>query len=295
MGLRMSGLVFLIAGLLSGCNQNQLSDAYGQFEAIETTISSEISGKILLFDVKEGNTLEANTKLGVIDTVMLGLQKQELRAGIESVRSRIANLNAQADVYKEQLATAVKDFERLISLKSDNAATQQQIDNAEGQINTLKKQIAAIQVQKQSVLTEIETYKIKIAQVEEQIERAAIINPIKGTVLATFVEPYELTMPGKPLYQIANTEELILRVYVSGEQLPDVKLNEQVEVLIDEDENSNRSLNGTVSWISSEAEFTPKLIQTKEERVTQMYAVKVRVPNPEGIIKIGMPGEVKFR
>ncbi|MBO6525089.1 MAG: HlyD family efflux transporter periplasmic adaptor subunit [Balneolaceae bacterium] len=295
MELKTSGLVLLIIGLLSGCSQNQLSDAYGQFEAVETTISSELSGKLLQFDVEEGIDLEANTKVGVIDTVMLGLQKEELRAGIASVRSRIANLSAQADVYKEQLATTEKDFERLISLKENNAATQQQIDNAQGQINTLKKQIAAVQVQEQSVLTEIETHKIKIARVEEQIDRATIINPVKGTVLATFVEPYELTMPGKPLYQIANTEELILRVYVSGAQLANVKLNQLVEVLIDESEESNQSLSGTVSWISSEAEFTPKLIQTKEERVTQMYAVKVRVPNPEGIIKIGMPGEVNFR
>ncbi len=294
MELKTSGLVLLIAGLLLACNQNQLSDAYGQFEAVETIISSELSGKLLQFEVEEGITLEANTRVGIIDTVMLRLQKEELLAGIASVKSRIANLTAQAEVYKEQLATAEKGFERLINLKNDNAATQQQIDNAEGQINTLKKQINAVQVQKQSVLTEIETLKIKIAQVEEQIDKAIIINPVRGTVLATFVEPHELAMSGKPLYQIANTKELILRVYVSGAQLPDVKLNQQVEVLIDKDEDSNQSLSGTVSWISSEAEFTPKLIQTKEERVTQMYAVKVRVPNKEGIIKIGMPGEVNF-
>ncbi|MEQ9308411.1 MAG: HlyD family efflux transporter periplasmic adaptor subunit [Balneolaceae bacterium] len=294
MELRTFGIGLMIIGLFGACNQNKLSDAYGQFEADEITISSEISGKVLQFEAKEGIILEANSQVGIIDTTMLRLQKEELNAGIVSIKSRIDNLNAQAEINKEQLITAEKDFKRLRNLKDENAATQQQIDNAEGQINTLKKQINSVQIQKQSVFTEIETLKIKIAQIEEQIDRAIIINPVKGMVLSAFVEPYELTMQGKPLYQIANTEELILKVYVSGAQLPSITLNQRVEVLIDEDKNSNQMMSGFISWISSEAEFTPKLIQTKEERVTQMYAVKVRVLNPDGIIKIGMPGEVNF-
>jgi HlyD family secretion protein len=210
------------------------------------------------------------------------------------VRSQIQTLNAQADVHRSQLQTAKKDLSRLQALKEDGAATAKQIDDAEGVINTLNKQITAVDVQKQSVLSEIRTMRTRIAQVEDQIQKALIINPVSGTVLTTYAEPFELAAQGRPLYQIANTNELILRVYISGAQLPDVVLGQDVEVLIDKNEDENQSLAGKVSWISSEAEFTPKMIQSKEERVTQMYAVKIRVTNPDGTLKIGMPGEVNF-
>ncbi|SMO81430.1 HlyD family secretion protein [Gracilimonas mengyeensis] len=283
-----------IALALISCNNTEKSDAYGQFEADEVTISAEASGTLQQFEVKEGMQLEAGQQVGLVDTVQLSLRKRELKASVQSIRTNIEKLEAQADVYREQLQTAQKELTRFQNLKETNAATQQQIDQAEGQVNVLEKQIASVQVQKKSVYAELETMQTRIAQVEDQLQRAQIINPVEGRVLSVFVEPHELVSTGRPLYQIAGLEELTLRVYVSGAQLPDVTLGSDVEVLIDKDADSNERLSGTVSWIASEAEFTPRMIQTKEERVTQVYAVKVRVPNPEGKLKIGMPGEVNF-
>lgn len=284
--------VFLI---LTSCNKDDVSDAYGQFEADETTISSEAAGVLKQFDLKEGMTVEAGQQVGLVDTVQLSLKKKEILASVRAIGTNISKLNAQADVYREQLETAKQDLRRFTALKQNNAATQQQIDQAQGQVNVLKKQITSVEVQKESVYAELETAQIRIDQVADQIQRARIINPINGTVLSVFVEPHELVTTGKPLYQIANLDELNLKVYVSGAQLPQVAIGQQVEVKIDKDAKTNESLPGTVSWIASDAEFTPRMIQTKEERVTQVYAVKVRVANPDGKLKIGMPGEVNFK
>ncbi|MEX0845335.1 MAG: HlyD family efflux transporter periplasmic adaptor subunit [Balneolaceae bacterium] len=283
--------VFLI---LTSCNKDDVSDAYGQFEADETTISSEAAGVLKQFDLKEGMTVEAGQQVGLVDTVQLSLKKKEIMASVRAIRTNISKLNAQADVYREQLETAKQDLRRFTSLKENNAATQQQIDQAQGQVNVLNKQITSVEVQKESVYAELETAQARIAQVADQIQRARIINPINGTVLSVFVEPHELVTSGKPLYRIANLGELNLKVYVSGAQLPQVAIGQKVEVKIDKDIKTNESLPGTVSWIASDAEFTPRMIQTKEERVTQVYAVKVRVPNSDGKLKIGMPGEVNF-
>lgn len=276
------------------CADDQTSDAYGQFEADETTISAEVSGKVLNFDINEGDYLEAGVTVGLIDTTQLALRKKELKASMESVRTNIAQLNAQQDVYRSQLETAEKELDRQESLQRDNAATRQQVDNSQGQVNTLNRQISAVEIQKQSVYAELKTLQARIDQAEDQLQRAIIINPVSGTILGKYTEPYELVSSGRPLYRIAGLDEMVLRVYVSGGQLPRVRLGDAVEVLIDEDARENQRLNGTVSWISSRAEFTPQMIQTKEERVTQVYAVKVRVENPDRRIKIGMPGEVNF-
>lgn len=294
MELRIMAIAIIAAGLLSSCGTSDLSDAYGQFEADEVTVSAEANGKLLSFDLKEGARLNAGELVGQIDTTALALLKQEMEASVKAVQSRIAQLEAQAEVYEAQLETAEKNRNRLTALKKDNAATQKQLDEVEGSVTTLQRQIDAVQVQKQSVNAEIETIEARIRQVEKQLRDAKIINPVQGTVLNTYAEPFELTSMGRPLYQIADTEELILRVYVSGAQLPQVQLGQEAEVLIDAGEEALQSFKGTVSWISSEAEFTPQMIQTREERVTQMYAVKVRVQNPDGSIKIGMPGEVNF-
>lgn len=280
--------------MLVSCNNGERSDAYGQFEADKITISAEASGILKSFGVKEGMRLKAGQKVGQVDTTQLYLRKKELLASIASIRTNIDKLNAQAEVYKEQLKTAEQDLERFTNLKQNNAATQQQIDQAQGQVNVLRKQIALVEVQKQSVYAELETMRTRIAQVVDQLQKAQIINPVEGIVLSSFTEPNELVSAGKPLYEIANLEEMEMRVYISGAQLPNVTLGQNIEVLIDKDAETNEALDGTVSWIASEAEFTPRMIQTKEERVTQVYAVKVRVPNPDGKLKIGMPGEVNF-
>lgn len=277
------------------CSDNDESDAYGQFEADEVMISAETSGRLTSFTVEEGDRLEKDENVAVVDTTQLYLQKLELKASINSVQSNFYKLDSQKEVLQTQLETAQKELNRLQTLKRDNAATQQQIDSAEGRVNTLQKQIDSIDADKQSVSTELNRIEAKIAQINDQIKRAIITNPVNGTVLTTFVEEYELVSQGRPLYRIGNLDEMTLRVYISGAQLPQVRLRESVDVFIDKNAEENEQLSGEISWIASEAEFTPRMIQTKEERVTQVYAVKVRVPNPEGKIKIGMPGEIKLR
>lgn len=287
-------IALMAALLITGCSGNGKSDAYGQFEATETTISSQTSGELLSFTASEGATLKAHQQVGLVDTTQLKLKEEELLAGLEATQSKIENINAEVEVFKEQLQTARTNLNRIEALVKDSAATQQQLDDAEGKVRTLRKQIDALQVQKKSVRAEINATRARLNQVEQQLDDARILNPVNGTVLTTYVEPYELVAQGQPLYQIANMDTLELRIYVSGAQLPSIKLGQNVEVLIDKNAEENQQLSGRISWISSEAEFTPKMIQTKEERVTQVYAVKVKVPNTEGIIKIGMPGEVNF-
>lgn len=294
MELKKWSLVLLVLMGMAACSEENESDAFGQFEADEIVISAETNGRLTFFGIEEGETLEAGAKVAVVDTTNLHLQKLELEASIESVRSNTDKLDAQKEVLQSQLETAQKELNRIQGLKRDNAATQQQLDSAEGRVNTLQKQIQSIDVEKRSVTTELSRIEAKIAQVNNQIERATITNPMNGTVLNTFAEEYELMAPGKPIYSIANLRDMILRIYVSGAQLPEIQLGETVEVIFDENKTDNQSTKGHVSWIASEAEFTPRMIQTKEERVTQVYAVKVRVDNPDGKLKIGMPGEVKF-
>lgn len=287
-------LIAVGAILFVSCTSDELSDAYGQFEAVEVLISAETTGKLLNIDVKEGELINENIPVAVIDTSTLVLKKQEIEAGIKAVKSKLANLSAQEEVINSQLATAQKNLKRLKALKAENAATDQQLDEVEGTVEMLINQKKTITTQKTSVFAEIETMNVRIAQVQEQIEKSVVVNPVYGRVLTTFVEPFEFTIVGKPLYEIANLDELILRVYVSGAQLDEVILGEQVSVIFDKDADENHTTMGTVSWISTKAEFTPKMIQTKDERVTQVYAVKVLVDNKDGLLKIGMPGEVNF-
>jgi HlyD family secretion protein len=285
-------LVFLI--IMSSCTNNDKSDAYGQFEATETIISSKASGELLSFTPREGSDLKAGQRVGFVDTTQLELRKAELQAQLEATRSKIENINAEVEVQKEQLQTAIRNLNRTEVLVKDSAATQQQLDDVKGRVGTLRKQITALQTQKNSVRAEINAMQARLNQLDQQLNDTRIVNPVNGTVLTTYVELHELISQGQPLYQIANLDTLELRIYISGAQLPSIKLGQNVEVLVDKDADENQQLSGQINWIASEAEFTPKMIQTKEERVTQVYAVKVKVPNPDGILKIGMPGEVNF-
>jgi len=287
-------LIAIVAIVSIGCSGDELSDAYGQFEADEIIVAAETTGKLLSFDVEEGELLSENIQVAVVDTSALVLRKKELEASIKAIESKLANLQAQEEVVNSQLETAEKNVNRISALNTENAATAQQLDEVEGTFETLKRQKEAIKVQRKSVFAEIETMNVRIAQIQDQMGKSIITNPVKGRVLATFVEPFEFTTTGKPLYEIANLDELILRVYVSGAQLDEVILGSEVAVIFDKDEKENHSTTGKVTWISSKAEFTPKMIQTKEERVTQVYAVKIAVKNPDGLLKIGMPGEVNF-
>lgn len=287
--------VFLfIALLLVACSgDNSRSDAYGNFEVEDIMVSAESTGKLLFFNAEEGQKMAVNEIVVVIDTTDLVLKRDQLFAQQKSTSSKIENIQSQIDVQKQQLGNLKIDKDRIEKLLKDGAATQKQLDDINGQIELVNKQIGSTNTQYATVRSELEVYNTQIAQVDESIRKCCIYNPLEGIVLEKFAEPNEITSFGKPLFKIANMDEMILRVYISGDQLPNIKLSQEVEVLIDQDKKTNRKLTGIVSWVSETAEFTPKIIQTKEERVNMVYAVKIRVKN-DGSLKIGMPGEINF-
>ncbi|HEX3006797.1 MAG TPA: HlyD family efflux transporter periplasmic adaptor subunit [Bacteroidales bacterium] len=278
--------------LLYACSNNDdKADAYGNFEAVETIVGSEGQGKLLKFIPEEGMVLKEGELVGVVDTTSLWLKKQQLIAMKKAAEAKLIQINAQIDVQKTQRETVLKEKNRIESLVKDKAAPEKQLDDINGQYKLIESQIVSIKSQNQSVAGEIESLVQQIKQVEDQISRSYITNPIDGTVLEKYIEPSEIVTIGKNLYKIANLGTIKLKVYVTGALLPRIKIGQKVIVKIDADSESNQALQGTISWISSQAEFTPKIIQTKEERVKQVYAVKVDVVN-DGRIKIGMPGEI---
>jgi len=285
----------LIVLFLFSCNRNdKLSDAYGNFEAVTVSVSAESSGQLLSFNVDEGQDLKAGQIIGLVDTTDLLLKKLQLQAQKKSIATKMADVEGQIAVQQQQKTNLLVEKVRLTRLLKDKAATPKQLDDINGAINLVDRQISAIKTQNADIIQEQEVMERQIAQVNESLNKCHILNPLSGTVLVKYAEPGEITLPGKILYKIANLSELELKVYISGDQLPSIKIGQKVDVLVDNDKTSNRKLEGTVSWISQKAEFTPKIIQTKEERVDLVYAVKVRVPN-DGSLKIAMPGEVNFR
>lgn len=295
--MKLKSHIILLALLLlmTSCSEQKQSDAYGQFEADEVVVSAEVNGRIMEMNLEEGHAVESGFTAVRIDTATLHLQRMEVKAMRKASVSRLEQLAAEKDVLHSRLETAEKELSRIYALHQDNAATQSQLDRAEGEVNTLNRQINALATQRRTVHAEIERADARINQVEDQIERTSVNNPIRGTVLHIYKEEGELAMPGTPLYRLADLSNMTLRVYVSGSQLPEVVLGSDVNVLIDKNAEEYEELSGTVTWISPEAEFTPQMIQTKEERVTQVYAVKIRVENPEGKLKIGMPGEIMLK
>ncbi len=284
--------------LFQGCNQDSdKADAYGNFEAEEVIISAEATGKLLSFRLEEGDRLKAWQVIGYVDSTQLYLNKKQLGANIEAIKSKTQNVSVQVDVLEKQKANLLREKNRVEKLLADSAATSKQYDDLSGQLDVVKKQIAATKSQlttaNRGLLSEIEPLEVKIEQLEDQIQKCVIINPVAGTVLSKLAYENEITAFGKPLYKIANMEYITLRAYVSGKQLADLKIGQEVIVKIDQNDGEKEH-SGTVTWISSSAEFTPKVIQTKEERVNLVYAFKVRVKN-DGTLKIGMPGEVEFK
>lgn len=280
--------------LLVSCSRKEkLSDAYGNFEAVTVSVSAESSGKIIELDVEEGQKLEQGAIIGLVDSIDHYLRKRQLMAQKSAVATRLAGIQGQINVQLQQKANLSIEKERILRLLEDKAATPKQLDDINGAVELADKQIASIQTQNAGIREELNVVDRQIDQVNEALRKCYIRNPVAGTVLVKYAQAGEITAPGKTLYKIANLEELELKVYVPGDQLPAVKIGQKVEVLIDKDKKSNRTLSGTVSWISQKAEFTPKIIQTKEERVDLVYGVKIRVPN-DGSLKISMPGEVNF-
>jgi HlyD family secretion protein len=287
-------IIALSVLMLGACrNGVQKSDAYGNFEAVETIVSSEAAGKLLAMKVKQGDKIETGQSIALIDTTELILKKQQTLAQLSASEIKKQNVTAQINVLKEQKKNVETTQQRISKMFSDKAATQQQMDDVNGQVNVLDKQISGTNTQFQLIGSEMEVIKRQMDLLDEQLTKYRIKSPISGTVLETYLETGELVTPGKPILKMADLSNLELKVYVSGAQLSQVKLGNEVKVFIDSGVKEMRNLTGKISWISSEAEFTPKIIQTKEERVKLMYAVKVVVAN-NGALKIGMPGEVVF-
>ena len=291
----MKKYLFIISiALLTSCSgKNDKSDAYGNFEADETIISSEVSGKIIQLNLEEGQELKEGALIGIIDTTDYQLKKEQLMAQKNAISSKSGNITSQVEVQQQQKSNLLIDKARIEKLYKDGAATKKQVDDINGSINLVDKQITSIQTQNAGVTDEILALEKQIEQLNQNIKKCYLTCPAAGTVLNKYIQPNELVIPGKSLYKIADLGNVFLRAYVSESQLANVKLGQKVEVLIDKGEDNTAKYEGTVTWVSSSAEFTPKIIQTKEERVNLVYAVKVRVKNDE-TLKIGMPGEVKF-
>ncbi len=284
------GTLLLASTLISCNNGNDKADGYGNFEATETIVSSESNGKLLKFTVEEGQQLKQNKIVGLVDTIPLSLKRVQLIASKEIIRSKSKGVLSQISVLNAQLTTAMISKNRIENLLKANAGTQKQLDDINGKVATLKQQINSIKTQNIAVLNELKSSNAQIAQLDDLIKKSIITNPINGTVLVKYAEPYEITSFGKPLYKIANLSSLELRVYISETQLPEIKIGQKVTVKIDTG-STTKNYDGIITWIASEAEFTPKIIQTKEERVNLVYAVKVTVKN-DGSLKIGMPAEM---
>jgi len=306
------GITAIASLLIIGCNTNENEfDASGTFEADETIVSSEMPGKILSFNVEEGMHISKDSVVGSVDAANIDLQQQQVEASINALNEKTANVDPQVELLQNQLAVQQSQLDNLLHertrienlLKAD-AATAKQLDDINAQIDVVKKSMTVTQqqinvkkndvaTQNRSILSEAEPLRKRVAQLEDQQQRANIINPVNGTVIAKYAEAGEVTSSGKALYKIADLSELNLRAYVTGVQLPTIKLGQQVKVMIDQGEKKYKEYTGTIIWVSDKAEFTPKTIQTKEERANLVYAIKVKVKN-DGYLKIGMYGEVKL-
>ncbi len=276
----------------AGCTKDRAPDAYGNFEAEEVVVSSQASGQLHSFTPIEGERLAAGSIVGVIDTTQLELERVQTVAQRAATEARVVASGAQAGVYEAQLAVARRTLDRTRRLLEQKAATAQQLDLAERDYRTLVAQIQAARSQERSVGREIAATTARVAQIRDRINKSQITNPLRGTVLTTYVKTGEVVQQGQPLYRIANLDTLVLRVYVAETQLSSLRLGQRVQVHVDHGDGSLLDVAGVVRWIASKAEFTPTPVQTRDERADLVYAVKVHVPNPRGVLKIGMPADM---
>jgi len=289
---------FIAVTLLSCSDKKDNFFATGTFEAKEIIVSTGVSGKIMALDVEEGKILEANKVVGYIDTTQLYLKKLQLRAQINAVLSKQPDINSQLAVLQEQIKTANTEKIRIENLLLAGVATQKQADDVNAQIKVLQKQLDAqqknLEITSSSIYNEVNPLTYQIAQIDDQLNNSRILNPIDGTVLSKYAEQGEFTAPGKAIYKIADVRNMTLRAYISGTQLSSIKLGQSVNINVDGEDGAMRTVVGTIYWISDKAEFTPKTIQTKEERANLVYAIKIRVENDVSL-KIGMYGEVNLQ
>lgn len=285
-------IIMLSLVLFVSCNRDKKSDAYGNFSADEIIISSESNGKIISINFKEGDNIKIGDTIAIIDNTILELKKNQLIAQKKAISTKFNNIIAQVNVLAEQKDVLEIEKQRLESLLQDSAISKQKYDNLIGQININNEKIKATKSGNSSIFGELETIDASMKLIEEQITRCNIISPIDGVVLEKYINNFELAVVGKPIFKIANMKTMELTVYVSENQLSNIQIGQKADVITDNQQDLN--LEGTVKWISSTAEFTPKIIQTKKERVNLVYAVKLDVEN-NGSLKIGMPAEVNFK
>jgi HlyD family secretion protein len=295
--LAITAALFLVMGLSSCGKKNGQYDASGTFETTEVIVSSEAAGKILAFNLEEGQVLAANQKIGFIDSLQLYLKKEQLLANIKAVESRQPEAQKQIAAIEQQIATQKTEKQRTEQLLKANAANQKQLDDINAQISFLEKQLEAeksnLSITTNGINKDATTLQVQIEQINDQLKKCQIINPIKGTVLVKYTETDEVTSQGKALYKIADTDDMILRAYVTSDQLTQVKLGQSVKIFADFGEKDSKEYTGNITWISDKAEFTPKTIQTRDERANLVYAVKIAVKN-DGLLKIGMYADVKL-
>ena len=291
-------MLFLAALLPVACSNNKTDyDASGIFESTEVIVSSQVSGQLMEFTVTEGQQLQADSYLGYVDTTQLYLKKQQLMASRTAVSSRSTSVPRQIASLKEQIATQKRELARFGNLVKLNAANQKQVDDIQSQLSVLEKQLAAqtelLVNNNQGISGESTALESQIAQIEDQLLKSRITSPIQGTVLTKYAEQGEFTAPGKALFKVSDMQQMYLRAYITSDQLTQLKQGQPVIVYADFGEEQMRTYPGTISWIADKAEFTPKTIQTRNERANLVYAVKIAVTN-NGYLKNGMYGEVKF-
>lgn len=297
---RLNSYTLIATALLSlaACNRGDGDfDATGTFEATEILVSSEANGKIMELNIEEGDRLDAGALVGYVDSTQLYLKKMQLSAGLRSVDIRKPDIRKQIAALEQQIATARTEQQRMENLVKAKAGNQKQVDDIVNNIKYLQKQLDAqystLNKTTGGADAEAEGILYQIMQLDDQLQKSRIVNPQAGTVLVKYAEPGEVTAAGKPLYKIADTDLLYLRAYITFDQLSTLKQGQTVRVFADYGENDRREYPGTITWISDKSEFTPKGIQTKDERANLVYAIKVAVKN-DGYLKIGQYGETVF-
>lgn len=300
MNYNMKSAVYLLglAVLFFSChNEDGEYDATGVFETTEVIVSAQGTGEIMRFDIDEGKTVDAEVELGYIDTVQLSLKKQELLANLEATDSRRYDVARQIASLREEIATQKREQQRYQNLVQAKAANQKQLDDINARLATLEKQLAAqtetLENGNRTVSGQVRMLEAQLAQVEDQIGKCRISSPINGTILSKYAEAGELASQGRALFKVGDIVNMYLRAYITADQLTELKIGQSVRVFADEGESGHREYAGTVSWISDKAEFTPKTIQTRDERANLVYAVKIQIQN-DGFVKRGMYGEIKI-
>ena len=287
----------LLSLLAVGCGNRDDFDATGTFEATEVTVSAEANGRILCFDVEEGDSVEAAVPVGAIDTVQLYLQKLQLERQVASARSSRPDVRKQATALREQIAQQQTERRRVENLLKDGAATTKQLDDIDAQLKILQGQLDALLSTLHNNLASIDenssAIELQIAQIEDRLSKCRIVSPVGGTVLAKYAEAGELAAVGRPLIKVADLGQVYLRAYFTSEQLSSLRLGQQVTVTADFGGDERIDYPGRMTWIASESEFTPKSIQTRNSRANLVYAVKIAVKN-DGRLKLGLYGEVKL-